>query len=126
MPASNLNVVILTGNLTKDPELKETGSGTSVCELRLASNSSVKKNETWESKPNFFQVNVWGGLAENCAKFLSKGSKIGIKGRLEWQRWETKEGETNSRVVVVAESVEFLSPKSESSTSTQDDDIPFE
>lgn len=110
MPATNINIVLLNGNLTKDPDLRETGGGTPVCELRLASNSSYKKDGKWESKPNFFQINVWGGQGENCAKYLQKGSKVSIKGRLEYQQWPSKDDpeKTNSRVVVVAEQVEFL------------------
>lgn len=134
MPATNVNIVVLTGNLTQDPELKQTGGGTSVCELRIASNSSIKKEGSWESKPNFFQVNTWGAQAENCAKYLAKGSKIAIQGRLEWQSWETKEGKRNSRVVVTAQQIEFLNTPKKGNSGSSDgqdelpegaDDIPF-
>lgn len=134
MPSANVNRVLLTGNLTKDPELRETSTGVSVCELRLAVNAVVKKDGNYESKPNYFQVNCWGKMGENCAQYLNKGSKVAIDGRLEWQRWESKEGQTNSRVVVVANQVEFLSPKSaagqteksdEPTSDGGDDDIPF-
>jgi single-strand DNA-binding protein len=108
MPATNLNTVLLTGNLTEDPELRVTGGGTSICELRIASNSSFKKDDKWESKAHFFQINVWAAQGENCAKYLKKGSKIGVNGRLEYQQWENKEGKTNSRVIIVANQVEFL------------------
>lgn len=109
MPATNVNVVLLNGNLTKDPELRETGGGTPVCELRLASNSSFKKDGKWESKAHFFQVNVWGGQGENCAKYLKKGSKVTINGRLEYQQWPSKDdpSKTNSRTIIVANQVEF-------------------
>lgn len=131
--ASNINQVMITGNLTKDPELRETSSGTPVCELRVACNGSVKKDGQWESKPNYFQVNTWAGMAENCHKYLEKGSKIGVSGRLEWQMWEAKEGGTNSRVVIVAHQVEFLSaPKKSdkaaevaSAESDEGEEIPF-
>jgi single-strand DNA-binding protein len=139
MAASNVNVVILTGNLTKKPEIRETGTGVSVCELRLACNVPVKKDGIWESRANYFQVNTWGGMAENCEKFLDKGSKVAIQGRLEWQKWEAKDGSgTNSRVVVVANQVEFLDSKNKGNTptpptdsseptssSSSEDDIPF-
>lgn len=121
MAASNINKVILTGNLTKDPELRETGKGTPVCELRIACNTAVKKDGAWESRPNYFQVNVWGGMAENCEKYLNKGSKVAIDGRLEWQKWEAQDGKTNSRVVVVANQIEFLSTKKADSGSNGSD-----
>jgi single-strand DNA-binding protein len=127
MPASNVNVVVITGNLTQDPDLRETGAGTPVCELRVANNASIKKDGEWVSKPNFFQVNVWGGMAENCNKYLSKGSKVAINGRLEWQKWESEvdgEKKTNSRVVIVANQVEFLNTKPKEDKS-DGDDIPF-
>ncbi len=108
MPANNINSVTITGNLTRDPEARATSSGRSVCELRIAVNSNFKSGDKWESKPNYFQVNTWGGLADNCAKYLEKGSPIAVSGRLEWQKWESKDGGLNSRVVIVAENVQFL------------------
>lgn len=136
MPASNINHVVLTGNLTQDPDLRETGSGTPVCELRIACNTSIKRDGNWEQKANYFQVNAWGGMGKNCKEWLSKGSKVGIDGRLDWQMWEDKKeaGKTNSRVVIIAQSVEFLDtrkkgegkPKTEDTESTEkEDDIPF-
>lgn len=131
MPATNVNIVVLNGNLTKDPELRETQGGTPICELRLASNSSYKKDGKWESKAHFFQVNVWGAQGENCAKFLKKGSKISINGRLEYQQWKNKEDEVNSRVLVVANQVEFLAnyktpdeANASSSTGDEEDSLP--
>lgn len=108
MPANNVNTVVITGNLTREPELRETSNGRSVCELRVAVNTNFKSGDKWESKPNYFQVNTWGGLAENCNKYLQKGSPIAVSGRLEWQKWESKEGGLNSRVVIVADNVQFL------------------
>ena len=76
---ANINRVILVGNLTRDPELRHTPSGTSVCKLRLAVNSRQKDAATgeWGEKPNYFDVTVWGNQGENCAKFLSKGRPVG-------------------------------------------------
>lgn len=131
MPSSNVNHVVISGNLTKDPELRETSKGTSVCELRIANNASIKRGEEWEQKPNYFQVNTWGKQAENCAEYLAKGSKVIIDGRLEWQMWEAKEGGTNSRVVIVANMVEFVGARKEKSqpadpeANKSDPDIPF-
>src|ERR671930_1413444 len=89
MGASNLNVVCVTGNLTKDPELRTTPNGTSVCKLRVAVNSRRKDGASgeWVDKPNYFDVTVWGAQGENCATYLSKGRPVAIEGRLEWRGW---------------------------------------
>jgi len=73
--ASNINTVVVTGNLTRDPELRSTPSGTSVCKLRVAVNSRRKDGASgeWVDKPNYFDVTVWGAQGENCANYLSKG-----------------------------------------------------
>ena len=75
MAATNINRVIITGNLTADPELRSLPSGTSVCKLRVACNTRRKDNATgeWVDKPNYFDVTVWGAQGENCARYLSKG-----------------------------------------------------
>lgn len=127
MPATNINMVIVTGNLTADPELKETSNGTPVCELRIASNASIKKEGNWTTKTNYFPINTWGAQAENVSKYLTKGSKIGVEGRLEYQSWESKEGKKQSRLVITAKQIEFLSkPKSAGSGSTEDPPEGFE
>src|SRR5918994_1171975 len=91
---ANINRAILVGNLTRDPELRHTPSGTSVCKLRLAVNSRQKDAATgeWGEKPNYFDVTVWGNQGENCAKFLSKGRPVGVDGRLDWREWEAQDG----------------------------------
>src|SRR5947208_5529857 len=110
MAATNINRVVLTGNLTFDPELRSLPSGTSVCKLRVACNTRRKNNATgeWEDKPNYFDVTVWGAQGENCARFLSKGRPVAIDGRLEWREWTDKEGNKRQAVDVVADSVQFL------------------
>jgi len=109
--ASNINVVVITGNLTRDPELRSTGGGTSVCELRVAVNSSRKNNQTgqWEDKPNYFDVTVFGAQGENCANYLSKGRPVAVEGRLDWREWEAKDGSGKRQAVqIIANSVQFL------------------
>jgi single-strand DNA-binding protein len=109
--ASNINVVVITGNLTKDPELRHTGGGTAVCDLRVAVNSRRKNGQTgaWEDKPNFFDVTVWGAQGENCANYLSKGRPVAIEGRLDWSEWEAKDGSgKRQKVQIIANSVQFL------------------
>lgn len=110
MAATNINRVVLTGNLTRDPELRSLQSGTSVCSLRVACNTRRKNNATgeWEDKPNFFDVTVWGAQGENCARFLSKGRPIALDGRLEWREWENQEGQKRQSVEIIADSVQFL------------------
>src|SRR4051812_50098398 len=94
MAATNINRVVLTGNLTRDPELRSTPSGMSVCSLRVACNTRRKDNTTgeWTDKPNYFSGTVWGAQGENCARFLTKGRPVAIDGRLEWRGWQGNAG----------------------------------
>ena len=117
MAASNLNVVVITGNLTRDPELRSLPSGTSVCDLRVAVNTRRKNGATgeWEDKPNYFDVKVWGAQGENCARFLSKGRPVGVQGRLEWREWETQDGQKRQAVDIIADSVQFLGGREDAS-----------
>jgi single-strand DNA-binding protein len=108
--ATNINRVVLTGNLTRDPELRSTGSGMSVCSLRVACNTRRKDQTTgdWVDKPNYFDVTVWGAQGENCARFLSKGRPVAIDGRLEWREWQDKDGNTRQSIDIIADAVQFL------------------
>jgi single-strand DNA-binding protein len=110
MAATNINRVVLTGNLTRDPELRSIGqSGTSVCSLRIASNTRRKDaSGEWVDKPNYFDVTVWGAQGENCATYLQKGRPVAVDGRLEWREWQDKEGNKRQSVEIVADSVQFL------------------
>ena len=111
MAATNINRVVLTGNLTRDPELRSLPSGMSVCSLRLACNTRRKDNASgeWVDKPNYFDVTVWGAQGENCARFLSKGRPIALDGRLEWREWEAQDGSGKRQAVdIIADSVQFL------------------
>jgi single-strand DNA-binding protein len=107
--ATNINVVVVTGNLTRDPELRSTPGGTSVCKLRVAVNSRRRdQGGEWVDKPNYFDVTVWGAQGENCANYLSKGRPVAIDGRLDWREWESKEGGKRQSVEIIANSVQFL------------------
>jgi single-strand DNA-binding protein len=148
--ATNINRVVLTGNLTRDPELRSLPSGTPVCSLRIACNTRRKGSSgEWEDKPNYFDVTVWGAQGENCSRFLSKGRPVAIDGRLEWREWETQDGQKRQAVEIVADSVQFLGSRDDArngngftarsdvpvdegdfqpaaaSSGTGDDDIPF-
>lgn len=104
----NINSVVLTGNLTKDPELRTTGSGTSVTTLRLAVNERVKRDGDWQERAMYFDVVVWGNQAENAAKYLEKGRPVAVKGRLSWREWTDKDDNKRQSVEVTAETVQFL------------------
>ena len=110
MAASNINRVIITGNLTADPELRSLPSGTSVCKLRVACNTRRKDGPSgeWVDKPNYFDVTVWGAQGENAARYLSKGRPVAVDGRLEWREWESPEGGKRQAVDIIADSVQFL------------------
>ena len=115
MAASNINRVIITGNLTSDPELRALPSGTSVCKLRVACNTRRKDGASgeWVDKPNYFDVTVWGAQGENCARYLAKGRPVAIDGRLEWREWETQEGNKRQAVDIIADTVQVLGGREE-------------
>jgi single-strand DNA-binding protein len=144
----NVNVVVITGNLTKDPELRYTGEGgTPLTEIRVAVNGRRKDPATgeWGDKPNFFNVVVFGGRAEAIVHHLCKGSGIAIEGRLDWQEWDATDGSGKRQAVkIIAENTQFLGGKSKDRDTTDatassngdrqpvavgagggDDDIPF-
>lgn len=108
MATSNINRVTITGNLTRDPELRELQSGNSVCSLRIASNTRRKVGGEWQDRPNYFNVTVWGAQGENCHRYLAKGRPVAIDGRLEWREWEAQDGTRREAVEIVADSVQFL------------------
>jgi single-strand DNA-binding protein len=115
MAATNINRVVMTGNLTRDPELRSTNSGTAVCGLRIACNTRRKDGSgNWVDKPNYFDVTVWGAQGENCAQYLAKGRPVAIDGRLEWREWEAQDGTKRQAVEIIADTVQFLGGRSES------------
>ncbi len=117
MAATNINRVVMTGNLTRDPELRSLPSGMSVCSMRLACNTRRKgAGGEWEDKPNYFDVTVWGQQGENCARFLSKGRPVALDGRLEWREWETQDGQKRQAVDIIADSVQFLGGRDDAAT----------
>jgi single-strand DNA-binding protein len=111
--AGSINSVIVIGNLTRDPELKATPSGTSVCSLRIAVNDSVKDQGTgeWVEKANYFTVDVFGRQADSCAQYLAKGRQVAVSGRLRWRQWETQDGQKREAVSIAADKVQFIGPR---------------
>ena len=104
-----MNKVMLVGNLGKTPEIRHIASGTAVCDLRLATNESYKDKEGHEvKKTEWHDVVVWGKQAENCSKYLKKGRKVYVEGKLSTRVWEDSEGNKRYSTEVIAFSVKFL------------------
>lgn len=110
----NLNKVLLMGNLTRDPELRVTPKGTSVCAFGLAVNR-VFRTEGAESQEEttFVDVEAWGKQAELISKYVSKGNPLFVEGRLRLDSWESKEGDKRSKMKVVLENMQFLGGRSD-------------
>lgn len=118
MSYSNINRVILIGRLTSDPELRALPSGSTVCGLRVACNGIRKGSDgDYMEKPNFFNVSVFGAAGESVHRYMSRGRRVAIDGRLSWSEWETPEGGKRQAVEVVADSVQFLDGRGDHSGS---------
>src|SRR6202008_2762359 len=104
-PMANDNSVTLTGNITRDPELRFTPSGQAVATFGLAVNRRWQNRQSneWEEQNSFFDVKCWAQMAENVAESLSRGSRVVVTGRLEQRSWETDQGDKRSKVEVVAD-----------------------
>jgi single-strand DNA-binding protein len=104
----DINNVTLTGNLTRDPELRTLPSGSKVCQLRIAVDGREKRGDEWVQRPNYFDVNVWGNQGEQCATYLSKGRGIVLRGELRWREWEDANASAKRQAVdIVAREVKF-------------------
>ena len=136
----SINRVIISGNLTRDPELRSTASGMPVLGFGVAVNDRRRNPQTqeWEDYPNFIDCTMFGTRAEAVNNYISKGSKVAIQGKLRWTQWE-RDGERRSKIEVVVDQIEFMSggaPKTLRSdvpapvptpvqSSVYDQDIPF-
>ena len=111
----SINRVVVSGNLTRDPELRTTAGGMAVLKLGIAVNDRRKNPQSgeWEDSPNFFDVTVFGQRGESLSRFLSKGTKIAVEGKLRWSQWDTPDGDKRSKVEIIADDIEFLSPRGE-------------
>ena len=105
-----MNKVYLIGNLTRDPELQETPSGVSVCRFSIAVNRNYTSSDG-QKETDFFNITVWRTHADNCGKYLKKGSKVAIVGSLQNRTWEDKDGVRRSVTDIIASEVEFLTSK---------------
>ena len=117
-----MNKIYLIGNLTKDPEIRTTPNGVSVCSFTIAVNRRFK-DSAGESVTDFFRINAWRTLGEICGKSLSKGKKVAVLGELNARTYESKQGKTMMSLDVNADEIEFLSPKEKSSDGWDDVDI---
>lgn len=107
-----MNKVFIVGNLTRDPELRTTQAGVSVCSFTVAVNKRLSA-EAKHPEADYFRVTAWRGLGENCAKFLAKGRKVCVVGAVGVSTYQAKDGTTKATLEVTADDVEFLTPKSE-------------
>ena len=109
MSSFNVNRVVLVGRLTRDPELRALPSGLNVCSLRVACNSSRREADgSYTERPNYFDVSVYGAAADSVERFMRKGRRLAVDGRLEWREWETDDQHKRQAVSIVAETVQFL------------------
>lgn len=110
----SINRVTITGNLTRDPELQATQGGTQVLRMGVAVNDRTKNAQTgqWEDRPNFIDCVVFGNRAQAVSRYLAKGAKVAVEGRLRWSQWQDREtGKNRSKVEVVVDELEFMSPR---------------
>ena len=110
----SINRVYVTGNLTRDPELRATQSGSQVLSFGIAVNDRRKNQQTgeWEDYPNFVDCTMFGTRAEKIASYLAKGSKVAIEGKLRYSSWE-RDGERRSKLEVIVDEIEFMSRRDE-------------
>ena len=107
----SINRVIVSGNLTREPEVRTTASGNPVMGFGIAVNDRRKNSQTgeWEDYPNFIDCTMFGARAQSVSRFLSKGSKVAIEGKLRWSQWETNEGQKRSKIEIIVDEIEFMS-----------------
>ena len=129
----SINRVNISGNLTRDPELRQTQGGMAILSLGVAVNDRRKNQQTgeWEDVPNFVDCVVFGTRAEKLAQFLAKGSKVAIEGKLRWSQWE-RDGAKRSKLEVIVDEIEFMSrgqqgqrQQQTASADLYDENIPF-
>ena len=108
----SINRVVISGKLTRDPELRSTAGGTAVLGFGVAVNDRRRNPQTgeWEDRPNFVDCTMFGARAEGVARHLSKGQKVAIEGRLRWSQWE-RDGERRSKLEVVVDEIEFMTSR---------------
>ena len=123
MKTPELNKVIIAGNVTRDPEIREVRGGNKVLELSIAAtNSFRKKDGTYQKDTCFISVVVWNKTAEACAQYLSKGSPVLVEGSLTFESWESQDGKKQSRIKIKGDHVQFLGEKKDEERDDGPDD----
>ena len=109
-----INRVVISGNLTRDPDLRSTASGMPVLGFGVAVNDRRKNQQTgeWEDYPNFIDCTMFGARAQSVFRFLSKGSKVAIEGKLRWSQWE-RDGQKRSKIEVIVDEIEFMTSRND-------------
>jgi len=130
--ATDLNRTVIIGRLTKDPELRQTQNGTSVCSFSIANNRTYVTGGEKKEQVSFFNCVAWAKTGEVIAEYVKKGQRIAIEGRIQQRTWETDAGEKRHVVEIVVDNFQFLTPKSEtgqpeenSAPVVPDEEIPF-
>ena len=110
----SINRVVISGNLTRDPDLRSTASGMPVLGFGVAVNDRRKNQQTgeWEDYPNFIDCTMFGARAQSVSRFLSKGSKAAIEGKLRWSQWE-RDGQKRSKIEVIVDEIEFMTSRND-------------
>ena len=112
-----MNKLTIIGRLTRDPELRTTQDGTSVCGFTVAVNRRQRRDAQNQPEADFFRVSAWRQLGENCAKYLAKGRQVAVCGSVSVRTYQTSDGETRASLEVNADYVEFLTSRSEAENS---------
>lgn len=120
-----MNKVYLIGNLTRDPEMSETASGVAFCRIGIAVNRPYSSSDG-ERQTDFFNITVWRTQAENCGRYLKKGSKVAVVGSLQNRSYEDKDGNKRQVTDIIANEVEFLSVRNQSEASEEDMGAPVQ
>lgn len=123
----SINKVIISGNLTRDPELRTTAGGTAVLGMGVAVNDRRRNPQTgeWEDYPNFVDCTMFGSRAEAVSRFLTKGQKVTIEGKLRWSQWE-RDGQKRSKLEVVVDEIEFMSQRGDNNSGSYGQSDPGE
>ena len=118
-----MNKVYLIGNLTRDPEASSTNSGVSVCRISIAVNRRFVSADG-SREVDYFNVTAWRGLADNCSKYLKKGAKVAVVGSIQTRTYDKQDGTKGFSIDIMAEDIEFLSPKGGEGGATVDGGVP--
>ena len=114
--SSSLNKVMLIGRLGRDPETRYSANNTPICNFSLATSDRIRKGDTFEEKTEWHRIVVFGSQAENASKFLKKGSFVFVEGKIQSRTYQDKEGNERTVVEIIANSLNFLDPKENSSS----------